>query len=247
MLRRYGTPKIYRIEEIDYKMNPKCLFFYTKEGKEVSYIYYYEKEYSVKIRNPNQPLIKVSQVKKLRFLKEGYKEFIYLVPELVSLTGLTDQQKADFRLMKSLAEFTKLSAQERMKETQKMLGVLQGGKEELMFDIDEVPKPIQGFKMPPPEILLGKNKFADVRNGTIFLKEKVLETFVFTDVLFCYSVGRNAKDDQQDADDAYDLLKKASKTFGIEIKQPYYIEVKGGFKLEDWTKELLLEKKNMKK
>jgi aubergine-like protein len=69
----------------------------------------------------------------MKFLKEGYKEYIYLVPELVSLTGLTEQQKADFRLMKNLSEFTKLTAQERMKETKKMLGFLQGGKEELMF------------------------------------------------------------------------------------------------------------------
>lgn len=133
ILRRYGNPKIYRIEEIDYKQNPKCLFYFTKEGKEVSYIYYYKVEYGVEIKNQNQPLIKVSQMKKNHTMKEGFKEFIYLVPELVSLTGLTDQQRGDFKLMQNLAQFTKLTAAERMKQTKKMLNYLQDGKDELMF------------------------------------------------------------------------------------------------------------------
>lgn len=69
----------------------------------------------MEIKNQNQPLIKVSQMKKNHTMKEGFKEFIYLVPELVSLTGLTDQQRADFKLMQNLAQFTKLTAAERMK------------------------------------------------------------------------------------------------------------------------------------
>jgi aubergine-like protein len=34
---------------------------------------------------------------------------VYLVPELMKLTGLTDEQRSDFELMKQLAEFTKLT------------------------------------------------------------------------------------------------------------------------------------------
>lgn len=149
VLRRYGNPKIYRIEEVDNKLNPNCLFYFSKEGKEVTYLYYYQKEYGVKIKNENQPLIKVSQMRKMRFLKEGFQEFIYLVPELVSLTGLTEEQKGDFRLMKSLAEYTKLTAAERMKESHKMISLLQS-EQQLMFDINDKPKPLNGFKMDTP-------------------------------------------------------------------------------------------------
>ena len=41
VLRKYGNPKIYKIEEIDYKLTPKCLFLDSSTGKEVSYIDYY--------------------------------------------------------------------------------------------------------------------------------------------------------------------------------------------------------------
>lgn len=73
VLRRYGTPKIYKIYEIDYKQSPKNTFYFTKEGKDVSYIYYFKKEYGVTIKNENQPLIKVSQDKKLRLKNEDIK------------------------------------------------------------------------------------------------------------------------------------------------------------------------------
>lgn len=33
--------------------------------------------------------------------------------------------------------------------------------------------------MPPPDIELGPNRYADVKPGTIFLKEKILEPFRF--------------------------------------------------------------------
>jgi len=70
-LRRYGNPKIYKIFEIDYKQTPKSFFYFTKEGKEVSYVYYFKKEYGVIIKNENQPLIKVNQEKRLKIKNEG--------------------------------------------------------------------------------------------------------------------------------------------------------------------------------
>lgn len=39
-----------------------------------------------------------------------------------------------------------------------------------MFDIDENPKPLHGFKMPTPDIMLGKNTYAKVMKGNIALK-----------------------------------------------------------------------------
>ena len=103
VLRKYGTPKVYKIEDIDYKMTPKCTFTDGKEGSDITYLEYYKREYGEVIKNVNQPLIKVladRQFNKNKNLKE--KVYIYLVPELVSLTGLTDEQRSNFRIMKSL-------------------------------------------------------------------------------------------------------------------------------------------------
>lgn len=41
VLRKYGSPKIYRIEEIDYKMSPKKTFYDEKAGKEITFVEYY--------------------------------------------------------------------------------------------------------------------------------------------------------------------------------------------------------------
>jgi aubergine-like protein len=44
------------------------------------------------------------------------KKTIYLIPELMNMTGLTDQMRNNGRLMKALAEYTKLSPYKRMEE-----------------------------------------------------------------------------------------------------------------------------------
>ena len=38
---------------------------------------------------------------------------IYLIPELCRLTGLTDQMKADFKVMKDVAQFTRVTPTQR--------------------------------------------------------------------------------------------------------------------------------------
>ncbi|KOB79272.1 Argonaute Ast1 variant [Operophtera brumata] len=47
----------------------------------------------------------------LTFIKDAY--LVMLVPELCQLTGLTDEQRNDFRLMKDVATFTRISPNQR--------------------------------------------------------------------------------------------------------------------------------------
>ena len=115
-MRKYGNLKIYKIEEIDKKLSPKSTFYDNKEGKDLTYIEYFKTRYGVSIKNEGQPLIKVLADRKFNKSKNPQdKQYIYLVPEMVCLTGLTDQQRSNFKIMKSLGEFTKLSAERRMK------------------------------------------------------------------------------------------------------------------------------------
>jgi hypothetical protein len=39
-----------------------------------------------------------------------------------------------------------------------------------MFEIDNTPKPINGYKMSTPNIMIGKNNNAKVSKGSIILK-----------------------------------------------------------------------------
>lgn len=53
---------------------------------------------------------------------------------MLTLTGLSDAQRSNFKIMKSLDPFTKLTPQQRMEETNKVIKKLLG-QEELMFNI----------------------------------------------------------------------------------------------------------------
>ena len=145
VIRKYGTPKIYKIEDIDYKLTPKGLFYDSKQAREMTYIEYYKIRYGVNIKDGNQPMLKVLADRKFN-KKKAVKEYIYLVPELVSLTGLTDEQRKDFRIMKSLGEFTKMTANRRMEETGYMIEDIKEDKE-IMFDIKNSPTALNGFKL----------------------------------------------------------------------------------------------------
>ncbi len=64
-------------------MTPKSTFTNYKTQKNQTYIDYYRAIYNCEIKEPNQPLIKIVVRNCLK------DEVQYLVPELVSLTGLT--------------------------------------------------------------------------------------------------------------------------------------------------------------
>jgi hypothetical protein len=79
---KYGNLKVYKIESIEYKMNPTHKFYYAKDGKDISYIEYFKSKYGYIIKNEKQPLVKVAS-KKMKFnnkLQKEKVEFIYLVP-----------------------------------------------------------------------------------------------------------------------------------------------------------------------
>ena len=93
VITKYGKIKTYRIEEIDYKLNPASTFWSDKEAGKISYAQYYAKCYGIKTLNMKQPLIHTI-ARTERTLKKGVivekPIYVYLIPELVSLTGMSD-------------------------------------------------------------------------------------------------------------------------------------------------------------
>jgi aubergine-like protein len=65
-----------------------------------------------KIQNLDQPLL-ISRSKQ-RDLRAGKAECVYLVPELCTMTGLTDDMRANFFLMKDLSQYTRVNAGSRI-------------------------------------------------------------------------------------------------------------------------------------
>ncbi|XP_013147674.1 PREDICTED: protein aubergine-like [Papilio polytes] len=104
--------RTYRIDDVDWKNTPLSTFK-TKDG-DISYVDYYYKKYNIRINDVRQPML-VSR-SKLRQVRAGMSELVYLVPELCRMTGLSDAMRANFQLMKSIAAHTKIGPDVRIRK-----------------------------------------------------------------------------------------------------------------------------------
>ena len=110
ILTRYNN-RCYRVDDIDWDMTPSSKF-QDHNGRETSFIEYYKKQYNLSIKDPKQPML-ISRSKRKTAQEDDVPKLIALVPELCNLTGLTDQMKADFRVMKDVAQFTRVTPNQR--------------------------------------------------------------------------------------------------------------------------------------
>lgn len=78
----------------------------------MTYQEYFKESYGLTVRNTRQPLIRVVGREK-KEIKNGKMvitpEYIYLIPEFVSPTGMDDDQRANHGTMKAIAPYTKLT------------------------------------------------------------------------------------------------------------------------------------------
>ena len=102
-------------------------FDHPKYGS-INLAQYYEKQYDIKLWDPQQPLL--ISMPKAKDKRAGITEPVKLIPELCLMTGLTDRQRNDFRLMQEL------SAQLRMDPQQRLTTIRGFGKKMLKADAD---------------------------------------------------------------------------------------------------------------
>ncbi|XP_071428127.1 piwi-like protein 1 [Pithys albifrons albifrons] len=119
VLTRYNN-RTYRIDDINWDNNPMGTFR-KSDGSEISFLEYYRKQYGIDITDPKQPVL-ISQTKRNRGNVEGS---VVLIPELCSLTGLTEKMRADFNMMKDLAIHTRLAPEQRQREIGRLLTYIQ--------------------------------------------------------------------------------------------------------------------------
>ena len=108
VMTRYNK-KTYRIDGIDWTLNPESRF--DCGGMSKSYLSYYQERYNCLIRDGAQPLL-VSRPKD-RERRGGKTGPLFLIPELCFMTGLTDEQRADFRLTSTLSQWTRMLPNDR--------------------------------------------------------------------------------------------------------------------------------------
>ena len=107
---RYNN-RTYRIDDINFNASPEDSFVNSR-GESMTFIEYYKNNYGLEIRDSKQPMI-TSLIKKFGEDKDAEPIKVCLIPELCFLTGLTDSQRADFRVMKDVAVHTRHAPNER--------------------------------------------------------------------------------------------------------------------------------------
>jgi aubergine-like protein len=130
VLTRYNN-KTYKVDNIDFECGVHSKFE-RSDGKKVSYVEYYKEHYQIDIHDKAQPML-VSSPKKSD-IRRGQDKPIYLVPELCTLTGLSEEVRTDFRVMKDVAEFTRVGPAGRTKAVQDLINVInnnEGVKQEM--------------------------------------------------------------------------------------------------------------------
>ncbi|XP_029458225.1 piwi-like protein 4 isoform X3 [Rhinatrema bivittatum] len=110
VLTRYNN-KTYRIDDMDWSVKPTNTF-QKRDGTEITYVDYYKQQYEVIVTDLSQPML-VSQLKNRKDEATIAARVVHLVPELCFLTGLPNQARSDFRLMKDLSLETQLNPQRR--------------------------------------------------------------------------------------------------------------------------------------
>lgn len=120
VLTRYNN-KTYRVDDIEWEMRPSNTFE-KHGGQMITYKQYYFEHYGIQVTDNDQPLL-VSKPKK-KDIRRGQTENIYLLPELCTLTGLSDEARADFGLMRDVAVHTRIGPDGRVKKLMNFMGQL---------------------------------------------------------------------------------------------------------------------------
>ncbi len=105
VITRYNN-KAYFITGITFDINPKSKI--GSDETDVTFVDYYKTKYNETITDLQQPLLlSVNR-------RTGYVS--YLVPELCLMTGLTDQMKDDFKVMRDIRREVLTDAPVKVKE-----------------------------------------------------------------------------------------------------------------------------------
>ncbi|XP_003391478.2 PREDICTED: piwi-like protein 1, partial [Amphimedon queenslandica] len=125
VLTRYNN-RTYRVDDIDWEKTPASTFK-TSTGEEISFITYYKKAYDLKIRDENQPLL-ISRPRKkdeMEARRRGRDPAtlgpLLLIPELCTMTGLTEEARANFKIMRDVATYTRQAPPQRIDTLNKFI------------------------------------------------------------------------------------------------------------------------------
>ena len=236
VLTRYNNDKTYIVDSVDFNKTANDSFT-TKQG-EKSYVDYYKEKYNMSIGDPNQPLLVCKDVKK--------DTTIHLIPEFCYLTGLTDEMRSNFNLMKQMATITKGQPGEKMKECMTLINTfLNNDKckqdiENWGITLSNQPVTLTGRKLEAGNIIMHKqrdgNRFNFSIDSTDDIDRKIQAEMYSQPAIKKWCVFSTNKD-KESTENFLQMFKKVQESFKYQMGDPNVVYVKST-QFRDWEEAI---------
>ena len=224
--------KSYRIDDICFDRNPMTQSFYLDGEGTITLFNYYKHFKGITIEEKNQPLIVVKKTD-----KDKNPVNLYFIPSLCHFTGINENLSKDYNFMRQLADYTKLSPEERVRRTNQFLSLLKDTdkregqlspkekSEKYGIEIIPVNDSFRAYQMKGTELIAGNNKIISHKDKVFPLVKKIsMKNWV------CIY----QKNNYDDAEFLDKTLNNSSKGYGLTISEPEWVEMPNHSKYEDW-------------
>ncbi|KAK7067292.1 Piwi-like protein 2 [Halocaridina rubra] len=228
VLTRYNN-KTYRIDDILFEQNASSTFTNDK-GEEISYINYYKNTYDIDIKDPKQPLL-LHRITKKGLRDRGVVKAVSLIPELCYVTGLRDDMRADFRVMKDIAQFTRVTPDVRQAALRTFIRNVNENSmtRQTLADwgltLEDSTIHLEG-RVLPPETIYFKNKEMAGTDIADFSREVCRENVIVPIDLKpqCWMV-MFFKRDEERAIKFVEMLRQVTRCLGIQVGDPRIVRL----------------------
>ena len=220
--------KNYKIDDIEWDLNPNNTFG-DHTGNQCSFKSYYTTKWGKAIMHDDQPLLK-SKLKMNECL---------LIPEFCVMTGLTDEIRSDFNIMKDMANATKKEPQMRLTESAGLIKALKDNpksNEEInnwKADISMEPASLTGRVFQAGSIMMGGSAIFKINDQTGSF-DRDIQTTMFTQpkldkwgIFFCEN------DRKLVEQSLMSTLAQVIKTYNVQSDKPLLFGVRTD-KWNDW-------------
>ena len=223
--------KNYIIDDILFDRNPDNTDL-NYDNKTIKLTEYYKIKYKIKIKELKQPLLIVK-----RKDAEGNDINLYFIPELCYLAGLDDEFLKDRDFMKQLADYTKLTPEDRINKTNEFLKLLVETKKEdknklsakeksdlYGIEVKALDKSHRAYYMKETVLIGGDKKPIKTNKPFNLLSKKDMTKWI------CLY----RKSNYHDAENLYNSLDAASRGYGLAVSEPEWVEMEDKAKAEEW-------------
>jgi len=221
----------YKIDDIDWDKTPLSQFS-NRQGASQTFKDYYQSRWGLTVKDEEQPLLK-SEVKGME---------VFLIPELCVQTGLTDDIRNDFKIMKDMADATKKQPKQRLLESAELVKAMlnkpetSGALSEWKVEISTEPIALRGRSLAAGKIKMGDNKTFNINEQNGGFDREVQNKMFSQGRLKTWGVMFPERESKL-CDSFLNTLNQVVRTFRIDCSQPKKFPVRTE-NWSDWDRKL---------